>query len=74
MAAHSSVLAWESPWTDEHGGLQSMGSRESSTTERLNHSAFRTREPMPIALCDGNHSIEPPGPSSPDAEHLVCTH
>ena len=24
MAAHSSVLAWEIPWTKEPGGLQSM--------------------------------------------------
>ena len=27
MAAHSSVLAWRIPWTEEPGGLQSMGSR-----------------------------------------------
>ena len=26
MAAHSSVLAWRLPWTEEPGGLQSMGS------------------------------------------------
>ena len=26
MATHSSILAWEIPWTDEPGGLQSMGS------------------------------------------------
>ena len=25
MAAHSSVLPWRIPWTEEHGGLQSMG-------------------------------------------------
>ena len=25
MAAHSSILAWEIPWTEEPGGLQSMG-------------------------------------------------
>ena len=25
MAAHSSVLAWEIPWTEELGGLQSVG-------------------------------------------------
>ena len=24
MAAHSSILAWEIPWTEEPGGLQSM--------------------------------------------------
>ena len=27
MATHSSVLAWEIPWTEETGGLQSMGSQ-----------------------------------------------
>ena len=25
MATHSSFLAWEMPWTEELGGLQSMG-------------------------------------------------
>ena len=25
MATHSSALAWEIPWTEEAGGLQSMG-------------------------------------------------
>ena len=32
MATHSSVLAWEIPWTEEPGGLQSMGSQESDTS------------------------------------------
>ena len=26
MAAHSSILVWRIPWTEEPGGLQSMGS------------------------------------------------
>ena len=30
-AAHSSILVWEIPWTDESGGLQSMGSQKSQT-------------------------------------------
>ena len=25
MAMHSNILAWEMPWTEEPGGLQSMG-------------------------------------------------
>ena len=33
MAAHSSILAWRIPWTEERGGLQSMGSKESDSTE-----------------------------------------
>ena len=27
MATHSSTIAWEIPWTEEPGGLQSMGSQ-----------------------------------------------
>ena len=27
MAIHSSILAWRIPWTEEPGGLQSMGSQ-----------------------------------------------
>ena len=38
MATHSSILAWEIPWTEEPGGLQSMaGSQESDTIQRLKH-------------------------------------
>ena len=32
MATHSSILAWEIPWTEEPGGLQPMGSQESDMT------------------------------------------
>ena len=35
MALHSSTFAWRIPWTEEPGRLQSMGSLESDTTERL---------------------------------------
>ena len=31
MAIHSSILAWEIPWTEEPGGLQSIGSQKSPT-------------------------------------------
>ena len=31
MAAHSSVLAWKIPWTEEPGLAQSMGSQKSHT-------------------------------------------
>ena len=27
MTTHSSILAWRIPWTEEPGGLQSMGSQ-----------------------------------------------
>ena len=32
MATHSSILAWEIPWTEAPGGLQSMGSQQSDMT------------------------------------------
>ena len=32
MATHSTVLAWKVPWTEDPGGLQSMGSQESDMT------------------------------------------
>ena len=34
MAAHFSILAWKIPWTEESGGLQSMGPKESDATEQ----------------------------------------
>ena len=33
MGPHASTFAWKIPWTEEPGGLQSMGSLESDTTE-----------------------------------------
>ena len=35
MATHSSILAWRIPRTEEPGGLQSRGRKESDRTERL---------------------------------------
>ena len=37
MATRFSILAWEIPWTEEPGGLQSMRSLESDTTKRPSH-------------------------------------
>ena len=39
MTTHFSILAWEIPWTEEPGGLQSVGSqKELDKTQRLNNS------------------------------------
>ena len=35
MATHSSILAWRIPWTEEPGGLQSMGSQRVGHDEHL---------------------------------------
>ena len=45
-ASHSSILAWEIPWTDDPGGLQSLRLHELDTTKQLNHhhSGMKQRE------------------------------
>ena len=40
MATHSSILAWETPWTEEPGGLH-MGFQRVDTTEQLNNNRGR---------------------------------
>ena len=37
MATDSSILAWRIPWTDEPAGVQSIGCKESDTTEATEH-------------------------------------
>ena len=39
MGAHSSILAWRIPWTEEPGGLPSIGSQKSVMTEETWHEA-----------------------------------
>ena len=40
MATHSSILNWRIPWMEEHGRPQSMGHKESDTTECLHFQTF----------------------------------
>ena len=42
-ATHSSILAWRIPWTEEHCGLQSMGSQRATNT-------FSSRCPAQLVL------------------------
>ena len=37
MATHSSILAWEFPWTEEPAGYTPWGHKESDTTGRVTH-------------------------------------
>ena len=46
MATHSSILAWEIPWTEEPGGLQSMGLQKSWA--RLSDSTATANGPFSI--------------------------
>ena len=65
MATHSSVPAWEIPWTEEPGGLQSMGSqrvRHDWVTEHT-HTLFKSRihncigRQLQLCKIDGNRKI-----------------
>ena len=42
MATHSSILAWEIPWTEEPGWIQSIGSKELDMTEQLSNQITTT--------------------------------
>ena len=54
MATHSSILAWRIPWTEEPGGLQSMGSQKSQTWWSDKTTAAATY----IYTCDQNSGSE----------------
>ena len=64
MATHSSILAWRIPWTEEPGGLQSMGRKELDTTERLHFTATAKLFQSCLTLRDPLDS-SPPGSAIP---------
>ena len=43
-ATHSSILAWRISWTEELGGLQSTGHKESDMTEQLTLACLLTQQ------------------------------
>ena len=57
MATHSSILAWDIPWTEELGGLQFMG------LQRVKHDLLTQEQPQNIYICicsfsKGSYSFE----------------
>ena len=50
MAPHSSTLAWRIPWTEEPGGLQSMGSQSQT---QLSESLINTECEGWNKICNG---------------------
>ena len=50
MATHSTILVWRLPWTEEPGGLQSMGPQRVRQTERLSWHALYNEVFVPINL------------------------
>ena len=61
MAPHSGTLAWKIPWTEEPGGLQSMGSLRVEHDWATSLSPFtfmhwtRKWQPTPVLLPGGSH-------------------
>ena len=65
MLTHSGILAWEIPWTEEPGGLQSMGSQKSQTRPKQLSMKYNNRWlkwwavahfssiTFPFMFCDG---------------------
>ena len=56
MATHSSILAWRIPWTEEPGGLQSLGS------QRVGHDWACTNKwetpSSPVSIGDGTNKLQ----------------
>ena len=48
MATHSSILAWEIPWTEEPDRLQSMELRKSQTAPSIIHTHTQRHEPRSV--------------------------
>ena len=67
MATHSSTLAWEIPWMEEPGRLQSMGSRRVGHDLVTSLSLFtfmhwrRKWQPTPVFLPGESQGWEPGG-------------
>ena len=40
MTTHYSISAWEMPWTEEHGGIQTMGSQSVRHDLHMKHMLF----------------------------------
>ena len=68
MAPYSSTFAWKIPWTEKPGRLQSMGSLESDTTERLHFHFYVLEKEM--ATHSSVLAWRTPGTGEPVGCHL----
>ena len=56
MAPHSSTLAWKTPWAEEPGRLQSMGSRSQTRLSDFTFMHWRRKwQPTPVFLPGESH-------------------
>ena len=54
METHSSTLAWEIPWTEEPGGLQSIGLQRVRYAEATEHTHMHPLQNSPIFSVEFN--------------------
>ena len=59
-ATHSSILAWKIPWTEEPGGLQSMGSQRGGRYTAL-YTNYTTQLALPLQIV-----------KVPESHDIVC--
>ena len=64
MATHSHILAWEIPWKEESGELQSIGSQEWDMTEVTQHISIQNRMGFPGGSVVKNSSANAGDPGS----------
>ena len=79
MATHSRILAWKIPWTEEPGGVQSIGSQSDTTethTHTCTHSDMRSHTLSLYQLyhnCNFYHlTISPFQPTHTLATPILC--
>ena len=58
MATHSCILAWEIPWTEEPGGLQSMGLQGVGHDWATGHTHTRTINLSSTLVADVKYTIQ----------------
>ena len=74
MATHSGILAWEIPWTEDPGGLQPMGHKDSDMSKVTQHARLHSSGGMKpetrvlAVLVSGTGS--PLGLESPSSEFM----
>ena len=76
METHSSILAWEIPWTKKPGGLQFMRSQELDTTEQLTHTHTHTHKGdrlNPPCVAKNRKILLQGGIKGPDAQSLLLS-
>ena len=62
MATHPSILAWRIPWTEEPGGLQSMGSQRVRHDSAIKHNTAQQSisEATHLSYTKGNIQLYEP--------------